>query len=156
MTAVVAPRRMDVPPAEIPAHRHADVLLLPREVVDGRGFYDDSVVTLAKELRAQGISAVYAHEPDEREWIGEKSASTIALALVVGVGSDAGWSGLCALLARAKRKRVHVRYSRTIKTLGRTESEWYEIDGPGAEVAEVLTALQTPAGSPESGEDKRA
>ena len=94
---VIPPRRSD-PPATLPESWTADVLILPREVVDGRGLYDDSVVTVAKELRAAGTSADYAHGPDAREWIGEKAVDAIVLSLIVGIASNAGWAGLRALV----------------------------------------------------------
>jgi hypothetical protein len=118
------------------------VLILPREVVDGRGSYDDSVVTIAKELRASGTSAGYAHGPEAREWIGEKSVAVILLSLIIGIASNAGWDGIRALVGRAGSKRVHLRVARVNETPAGREAEWFELDGPGAEVAEALKVLQ--------------
>ena len=42
-------------------------LILPREVSDGRGLYDDSVVTLGEEIRAAGVSADYQHDANSRK-----------------------------------------------------------------------------------------
>jgi hypothetical protein len=39
-----------------------DVLILPGKVSDGRGLYDDSAVTLAKEIRAAPTTRMYALE----------------------------------------------------------------------------------------------
>ena len=52
-------------PDELPA---VDVLILPREVSDGRGLYDDSMVTLAKEIRVAGVTADYQHDANARKW----------------------------------------------------------------------------------------
>ena len=139
---VIAPHRMSTPPATLPDSWTADVLILPREVVDGRGLYDDSVVTVAKELRAAGTSADYAHGPDAREWIGEKAVDAIVLSLIVGIASNAGWAGLRALLGRARSNRVRIRVARMRETLNGREAEWFELEGPADEVAEALRVLQ--------------
>jgi hypothetical protein len=52
-------------PDELPA---VDLLILPREVSDGRGLYDDSVVTLAKQVRAAGVTADYQHDASSHTW----------------------------------------------------------------------------------------
>jgi hypothetical protein len=133
---------MSTPPATLPNRWTTDVLILPREVVDGRGLYDDSVVTVAKELRAAGTSAGYAHGPDAREWIGEKGVDAIVLSLIVGIASNAGWAGLRALVGRARSNRVRIRVARVRETPDGPEAEWFQLEGPGDEVAEALRVLQ--------------
>jgi hypothetical protein len=139
---VIEPQAMPSPPAALPDTWNADVVILPRQVAEGIGLYDDSVVTVAKELRAAGTSAEYAHGPEAREWIGEKSVALIALSLIVGIASNAGWDGLRALIGRAGSKRVRVRVARVKESPEGREAEWFELDGPGAEVADALKALQ--------------
>jgi hypothetical protein len=57
-------------PDELPA---VDLLIVPREVSDGRDFYDDFVVTLAKQVRVAGVAADYEHDASSsRTWIGER------------------------------------------------------------------------------------
>lgn len=133
---------MTTQPATLPDRWTADVLILPREVVDGRGLYDDSVVTVAKELRAAGTSADYAHTPDARQWIGEKGVDPIVLSLIVGIAANAGWAGLRALVGRAGSNRVRIRAARIRETLQGREAEWFELEGPGEEVAQALKVLQ--------------
>jgi hypothetical protein len=65
-SAATAIRPPDAPRVPLPTKQATDVLLLPREVADGQGLYDDSVVTLVKELRATGASAEYQHGPGAR------------------------------------------------------------------------------------------
>lgn len=141
---MVEPQVMATPPGALPGTWNADVVILPREVVDGIGLYDDSVVTVAKELRAAGTSAEYAHGPAAREWIGEKSVAVIVLSLVVGIASNAAWDGLRALVGRAGSERVRVRVARLKQTARGREAEWFELEGPGEEVADALMALQPP------------
>ncbi len=142
MLAMIAPRSIDAPNVTSPAEQTVDVLVLPREVTDGRGLYDDSVVTLAKELRAAGTSAEYQHGLDAREWIGEKHVPVIVLDIVASIASNAGWDGLRAAIGRRKSEQVRVRVARIKQTSAGQEFEWYEVEGPGAEVAEALKALQ--------------
>jgi hypothetical protein len=126
-------------PDELPA---VDVLLLPREISDGRGLYDDSVDTLAKEIRATGVTADYQHDSSSRTWIGEKHVSPIVLDIVANILSMAGWEGLRLVIAKRKSERVRVKVSRRKETPSGTVEEWFELDGPGTEVAEALKALQ--------------
>lgn len=132
-------------PLAAPEKLEADLVVLPREVAeDGRGLYDDSVITIVKELKSLGADARYQHEKSERAWIGEESAAKIALDLIIGIASGAGWSGLQALFRGSfSTRRVRVRVGRYEQLAdGSTKSEWYEIDGRGAEVSEMLRELE--------------
>ncbi len=125
-------------PDELPA---VDVLILPREVSDGRGLYDDSVMTLAKEIRAAGVTADYQHDANSRKWIGEKHVDPLVLDIIAGLITNAGWAGMMAAISMRKSKRVRVRFGRRKDQSGSLE-EWFEAEGPGAEVAEALKGLQ--------------
>jgi hypothetical protein len=125
---------------ELPA---VDVLLLPREISDERGLYDDSVDTLAKEIRAFGVTADYQHDSSSRGWIGEKHVSPIVLDLIANILSMAGWNGLRSVVAKRKSERVRVKVARRKETSSGTVEEWFELDGPGAEVAEALKGLES-------------
>jgi hypothetical protein len=142
MVRMVVLKPINAPNVMLPVEQTADVLLLPREVAAGQGLYDDSVVILAKELRAAGASAEYQHGPDAREWIGEKHVPVIVVDIIAGIASNAGWDGLRAVVGRHKSDQVRVRVTRVKQTLAGEESEWYEVEGPGAEVAEALKTLQ--------------
>lgn len=126
-------------PDELPA---VDVLLLPREISDGRGLYDDSVDTLAKEIRATGVTADYQHDSSSRGWIGEKHVSPIVLDIIANILSMAGWNGLRSVVGKRKSERVRVKVARRKETSSGTVEEWFELDGSGAEVAEALKALE--------------
>jgi hypothetical protein len=126
-------------PIEIP---QVDVLLLPREISEGRGLYDDSVDTLAKEIRASGSRAEYQHDVSSRDWIGEKHLPVIVLDVIAGVLSNAGWAGLRAVVVKRRSKQVRVRVVQRKETPSGLEEEWFEVKGPGIEVADALKALQ--------------
>jgi hypothetical protein len=143
LSALVDAKPIDVPsrlvlPDELPA---VDVLILPREVSHGNGLYDDSVITLAKELRAAGVNATYQHDPSSRRWIGEKHVDPLVLDIIAGFITNAGWTAMVAMIAGRKSERVRVRFGRRKDPSGGLE-EWFEVEGPGAEVAEALKGIQ--------------
>jgi hypothetical protein len=125
-------------PDELPA---VDLLILPRDVSDGRGLYDDSVVTLAKQVRATGVTADYQHDASSRTWIGEKHLDPLVLDIIAGFITNAGWAGVATVISKRKSDRVRVRFGRRKNSSGSLE-EWFEVEGPGTEVAEALRELQ--------------
>jgi hypothetical protein len=140
---VVSATTIDAPNVTLPADLpQVDVLLLPRETGEGRGLYDDSVDTLAKEIRASGATAEYQHDASSRGWIGEKHLPVIELDVIAGILSNAGWAGLRAVVAKRKVKRVRVKVGRRKETPSGLEEEWIELEGPGIEVANALEVLQ--------------
>lgn len=149
---------ISAPDVALPADPENDVVVFPREVdQDGRGLYDDSVVTIVKEFLAEGVSASYQHRQDERSWIGEKAAPKEVLDLLIGIASNAGWSALCRVLRREHTAdRVRVRVARFKKTPNDTSWEWYKVEGPGAEVAEALAAIEALEEQGVVGEQKEA
>jgi hypothetical protein len=80
MEPIESPADLEMP--EAPA---ADAIVLPREIEDEVGLYDDSVVTLVKELREAGASAEFLHGPESRTWIGENAVEALALSLLIGI-----------------------------------------------------------------------
>lgn len=149
LTVMVSVKPIDAPtivtlPKELPA---VDLLILPRKVSDGHPLYDDSVVTLAKEIRAAGATADYQHDAGSRRWIGEKHVDPLVLDIIAGFITNAGWAGAAAVISKRKSERVRVRFGRRKDSSGDLE-EWFEVEGPGAEVAEALRELQQdgPAG----------
>jgi hypothetical protein len=135
-----------------------DAIVLPREIgEDGHGLYDDSVLTIAKEFRSQGVHASYQHDPESRDWIGEYGVSPLVLDLVIGIASNAGWAALCWLLVRNHgADSVRVRVGRFTKTKEETSATWYSIKGPGAEVAKALAEIEAPEGGVQAVEEEKA
>lgn len=126
----------------LPDQQDYDVLVLPREVTeDGVGRYHDSLIDVVKALRAEGLSARFAHDPQERKWIGEKSAAQYAIDFIFSIGTSAAYDGIKAMLQRRhKEAPVRVRLTRRFTVDGET-SEWLEIDGTGDQVAAVIDQL---------------
>lgn len=140
--------RIDAPDIPVPAVLSEDVVVLPRELSDeGVGLYDDSVITLVKELQQLGVDASFQHGPDARSWIGEKAVAKIVIDLIVGIGSSAGWSAVCRLFGQAhKNDRVRVRAGRFRKQDATTSWEWYEFEGTGDAVAKAMAQIEPLAG----------
>lgn len=143
--------RIDAPGIPVPSILSEDVVVLPRELSDEDvGLYDDSVITLVKELQQLGVDARFQHGPDARSWIGEKAVAKIVIDLIVGIGSSAGWSAVCRLFGQAhKDDRVRVRAGR-FRGAGHgatTSWEWYEFEGTGDAVAKAMAQIEPPAGT---------
>lgn len=141
--------RIDAPDIPVPTVLSEDVVVLPRELSDeGVGLYDDSVITLVKELQQLGVDASFQHGPEARNWIGEKAVAKIVIDLIVGIGSSAGWSAVCRLFGQAhKDDRVRVRAGRFRQQDGATSWEWYEFEGTGDAVAKAMAQIEPPAGT---------
>lgn len=138
----VAAEPISAPNVTLPAELPADVLILPRKTDDGQGLYDDSVVTVAKELRAAGATAEYQHDAGSRKWIGEKALTPLEVDLIAGIATNAGWAAIATVLGRRKA-RVRARLARCAKTPSGTQWEWFEVEGSGTEVADTVKSLQS-------------
>ena len=139
--------RLPEPWMVLPETLEADLVVLPREIApDGRGLYDDSVVTIVKDLRLLGVSASYQHDQDHRAWIGEQGHAQLVYDLIVGVAGNAGWWALCRLFAvERKSDKLRVKVARcTQEPDGKTTWEWYEMKGTGAAVAEAMAQIEAP------------
>jgi hypothetical protein len=136
----------------------ADVVVLPRRMdAEGRGLYHDSVLSLVKTFKADGIDAAFLHDSDQRGWIGEKSLTTDFLTLALGVGSAAGWDGVKRLfrgrLSSSQTKAVI--YRKTEDPSGKSVWEMYEFEGSGEDVATLMERLPPPASPPDDSDLKR-
>ncbi|GJF31741.1 hypothetical protein KNE206_44410 [Kitasatospora sp. NE20-6] len=137
-SAVIRP--IESPNSATPLNLQHDVVVLPREVSDsGVGVYHDSVIDLVKALRAENVDADFAHAKDERQWLGEKSATQHLIEVAVGIASNAGWAGISAVFRRRHSQgTVRLKLVRRINgPVGVTE-EWFEVEGTGADVADAL------------------
>ena len=135
-------RRIEPPRSDL--HKLAgntQLVVVAREVADGDGYYDDSVITLVKELKAAGADAGFEHASEHRRWIGEKAFEPTALDLIIGVGSNAVWAALCAVVKHRKSSHVRVRWGRHNDADG--ELEWFEAEGSGEAVASAIEATRT-------------
>jgi hypothetical protein len=121
-----------------------DLVVLPREIdADGRGLYDESVLTLVKELRAAGARARFQHEQESRTWIGERAVPQQVVDLLIGIGSNAGWAILCRWFRQGKGSEpVRVRVGAYSRVGSEVSIRWYEVEGSGEDVATALAAIE--------------
>jgi hypothetical protein len=137
---------MSIEPIEAPAGLNlpetpsADAVVLPRETDGEVGLYDDSVVTLVKELREAGASAEFLHSAESRSFIGEKAVDVLAVNLVIGIAGNAGWAALRVVLSRRGKKPVEVKAARYEERADGKRWEWVEAKGEGAAVAAAIDA----------------
>lgn len=156
MTEETTVEPISAPSTELPATIDTDAVVLPREIdINGRGLYDDSVITIAKELRSEGATASYQHDQASRGWIGEDGLAVIVLDLAIGIASNAGWSALSRVLRKNHPDdRVRVRVARFRKTGPNVGLDWFKVEGSGADVARALDAIQgRTQEAPELGEE---
>lgn len=143
---------MSIEPIETPAGLQlpevpsVDAVVLPREIDGEIGLYDDSVVTLVKELREAGASAEFLHGPELRSFIGEKAVDVLAVNLMVGIAGNAGWAALRAVLSRRGKKPVEVKAARCEEKADGKRWEWVEAKGEGEAVAAAIDAWRREAG----------
>ncbi len=131
---------LDVP---VPVGAEDDVVVLPREIDEsGVARYHDTAIDLVKALKFEGLSASFAHSPEERGWLGEKSVLQYTLDVVIGVVSAGAYDGIKALLRRRHDETpVRLRITRQVSTESGSGWEWIELDGTGESVAQALEQM---------------
>jgi hypothetical protein len=144
MTATVHRLDLDI---ELPEELACDALILPTErAPDGTGVYHESVVTLAKELRAADVKAEYQDDAASRKWYGERAVPLVVLELFVALGAHAAWDGIKSILKRVPGdKKVRVRVAR--RATPDENWELLEAEGGGEEVADALGAALSAGGT---------
>ena len=83
---------------------------------------------------------------ESRTWIGENAVEALALSLIIGILSNAGWDALCAVLRRRGSKRVEVKVARHVEKAEGSSWEWFQADGEGDAVAAALESWHTEDG----------
>jgi hypothetical protein len=141
ITPIEAPAGLQLP--ETPS---ADAVVLPRETDGEIGLYDDSVVTLVKELREAGASAEFLHGAGSRNFIGEKAVDVLAVNLVIGIASNAGWAALRVVLNRRGKKSVEVKAAHYEENADGKRWEWVEAKGKGEAVAAAIDSWRGKSG----------
>jgi hypothetical protein len=121
-------------------------VVLPRESDGEIGLYDESVVTLVKELREAGASAEFLHDAESRSFIGEKAVGVLAVNLVIGIAGNAGWAALRTVLSRRGKKPVEVKAARYEEKTEAKRWEWIEAKGGGEAVAAAIDAWRGDGG----------
>jgi hypothetical protein len=123
----------------------APVVVLPLREIDGIGIYPQGTLTLGKRLRAEGVGAVYLHDSEHRRFEVKKGFVLEAVeALLLGIGSSAGWDAIKALLARSKSRQLEVTYLELETPEGKGIA-WKAVGEAGA-VARAIDLIRTLGG----------
>ena len=113
-----------------------DVVILPIRVQDDVGIYPDEVLTLKKQLRAQGVDADFLHDSDHRRWLGLKGE--VVATIILGFVTSGGVAAVQSMLTqRFAGRRLRLRAARRRNADG-SVVEWFEADGSGDDVARAL------------------
>ncbi|GHF22010.1 hypothetical protein GCM10014715_89810 [Streptomyces spiralis] len=144
------PRPIEPLAVPVPIDSECDVVVLPRELDEsGVARYHDTATDLVKALKFEGLSASFAHIPEERRWLGEKGLLAYTLDVVIGMISAGAYDGLGALLRRRHNDTpVRLRITRQVSTAAGSGWEWIELEGTGESVAQALEGMNTESQPP--------
>jgi hypothetical protein len=129
------------PASAVGAVFSAPAVLIPSRRRGDLGVYDESVVAIAQELNALGVTAEWSEPAKSRAWAARRSADRIQLVvdLVIGVASNAAWAGLVAIVRGRKHQRIRaIVGSRTSED---AIERWVQLDGEAETVASILRDL---------------
>jgi hypothetical protein len=122
-----------VPGAVVP---DADIVVYPLAMEGDIGVYSESVLTLVKEWRVEGVDVQYLHDANHRTWLGLNGA--VIFTIVVGLFTSGAVATLQTLLtSKLQKVKVRLKAGRRIGADGSSE-EWIEAEGTGSELAAVL------------------
>ncbi|MCF3171345.1 hypothetical protein IPZ64_31325 [Streptomyces violaceoruber] len=150
MATSLSVRRIDPLYSTVPGSSARDVVVLPRGYVSGAPRYHDTTLDLVKALKFEGLDASFAHDSDERQWLGEKSHLQYAIDAVIGILSAGAYDGI-RLLLRRRHASSPVRLRLTRQNADGSQ-EWYELEGTGEDVAEAVRQLSPQSDDPELSE----
>lgn len=134
--------------------RTAGVVFLPESFdEDGKGVYDDALISLSKVLQSEGVKVSWAQEADQRTYAARRSAAEViwnaGLNFPVGVATGLVVAKLCQWLGLSPRRDSKVRFFvARAKGPDGTSWEWQTLEGSGVEVAELMKGLASPASEP--------
>jgi hypothetical protein len=120
----------------------ADLVVLPSKVEGDGPVYSEHSVMLVKQLKALGAEVTFADPSEERRFEVKKGAlTTAALALVIGIGSNASWDFLKKFLRREKSNRLSITYVALDKSDGSSETAWL-LEGDSESVIQSIDRLR--------------
>jgi len=135
------------PPDLTDARLDHAVVILPQRMEGEEGVYRDEQLTLAKELRGEGVDADYAQDADHRLWHGLKGGDVL-IQVTLGLGTSIVGSAVVGVVAAVLRRkfggrRLHLKVGR-ISASGAVDAQWFEAEGDADDVLNALDRFQFP------------
>jgi hypothetical protein len=116
-----------------------DVVVLPLRRDGDVAVYTEASVTVVKELRALGVSASFLDPTDQRAFEVKKGAlATGVVTLLLGIASNAGWTGIQQLLRKRTKSPLSVTYIDLTSEAAHVQA--WRVDGQDSEV--ILQAIE--------------
>jgi hypothetical protein len=134
----------------------AELLILPRDVRDGRAEYRSIDLPVVKMLRTAGVDAAWAHQGSERTFEAEYGVKEDALAISLFVSRALGEASVVEvarwLLGRVRQMlngrpasegdpSVVVEVARLTMQGDRTDFEWLRVEGKDERIVEAVRPL---------------
>jgi len=119
------------------------MIVLARSRLDseGRAVYPRDVLTLKKDLEAEGIAVEFEDPPDNRVYERLNGVgSELVVPFLVNVFSAATWSLVVYLAKTRPDKPIRLRGAKRLETDSRTETEYYEYEGTAGDAERILRA----------------
>ena len=127
------------------------IVILPLRIENGYGIYDESMVDLVKELKAEGVEATFFHAASERWWRSFKGEAPIDLILWISshVISELMLHGVQEALRRiletSRPSKVYAKLVRDrFDAEGNPVRDWFEFEGDGDTFIQSLSELCSP------------
>jgi hypothetical protein len=103
--------------------------------------YPRDVLTLKKDLEAEGIRVEFEDPPDQRVYERLNGVgSELVVPFLVNLVSSATWALVVYLAKTRPEKPVRLRAAKRLETDSQTESEYFEYEGPAGDAERILRA----------------
>lgn len=118
----------------------SDLVLTPLYVTaDGVAVYPVAVITLKKDLAADGVCVEYQYPPEQRQYKRSYSSTAqVAVDFAVSLSSGGLIWAVQALARRGGDQEVRIRTTRTVRRRGVKTSETLEYRGPASGAPAVI------------------
>lgn len=128
-----------IPGPVIPVGR--DIVMLPAWMDGDEGVYAEQAVAFVKEMRESGVTIDWQQEGEKRQWYGKRSAvvDLVAIPLVLGIASSAGWDAIKKLFG-SRKGRAHLKIVHWRDQDG-SEGHWIELEGDAQDIVRGLERL---------------
>ncbi len=130
----------------------AGIVFLPEgREDDGCGVYDEGLISLAQDLRDDGVTVAWADGPGKRAFRSKRSAADIIWGAIAGfpvnIAATLAYNKFANWFARGPRSAGRVRLEIVQESRlpdGSVTRSWQTLEGTGAEVAALMKVISPP------------